>query len=1095
MKTPISAISQAIMQQQRPRSLMTPILFALTMRVHDDCPGLLNDLFKCGFCLSEDEAKLFKACAAFDRPNPFSSMEGQFGWIIGDNFDHNKITLTGHGTIHVMGLMLTKTRIIPTQSRTVNHQIPRHGRECLKTKPIDKIPIIKIRKLTNAKPMFYKIAHDIIVEDSREHLDMFWKISLAYGKEKRGWQGVMTAITKGKQTDKASFDFLPMVNLDPNSWECIYSVLMWGKNECKKYGIEPVFTFDQPIWWNARQIKNQVEDLSTVILNLGGFHTDMSFLGAIGHIMQCSGLKQILSLVYPENTVSHMLSGKAFYRAIRGYFLVDAALNILIIKNYLFKDEATASNFLTIFNETLEKKDETRAINDEKMLNICKMFKLEKMKLKDHPTGELWIQFMDLVDHIRTSLRAQRTGNFQLYMKSLQSRQPYFSAAGRNNYAKSLPIFLQDLIDIEHTNPEAHRRFMDGFFFVRRSERYWAALSPDLVIEQALMAALKNCRSGITHGRGTDEAQILTWLYSRPAFAQLKTELGQLFKHDSKFIIKELTESRIKEDTKDIENILEYFELNNPFKVESEHLVDISNGVSYSNSNAHKALDVGKDILNDMDGADVSLFKFKKANKIKQMGLKTMIGKEEVVIDPFLMIERALIITNNSDITKQKVFEHELSVSPPSIFDSDGQMRLADDKSNLTDYIAQKFQQEMSTEDNNVLNIENTVIDMGSVLRSRVRFQKGETYGNIIEKYVKIVMGYPNSTPVFDGYGDDSTSTKYVTHLKRSKKLIPSNNVELAPHLPFNCESKDTFFANKYNKQSFITMLSQELEKRGVAVLNAKGDADQLIAQTAIDNAINFTTQVIGEDTDIFQLLVCLLKPNSKGLYMITEKRNAKHPILDIKSIRDKLGNDCAKCLPVIHAISGCDTTSKLFGIGKSTVMRKSISISKEASPFLSKDATQEQIEEAGRKIICLIYDEKATHFNLDLIRLSKFEQSVIKSMKTVPIHKLPPTTSAARYHSFRVYYQVQVWLGNESLHKATDWGWKLVKGNLYPKKMDKLPAPEALMKIMKCGCTLHCESNKCTCKRHGLYCTELCNNCTSDNCKNVEETDLNIEI
>ena len=49
--------------------------------------------------------------------------------------------------------------------------------------------------------------------------------------------------------------------------------------------------------------------------------------------------------------------------------------------------------------------------------------------------------------------------------------------------------------------------------------------------------------------------------------------------------------------------------------------------------------------------------------------------------------------------------------------------------------------------------------------------------------------------------------------------------------------------------------------------------------------------------------------------------------------------------------------------------------------------------------------------------------------------------------------------------NKATDWGWKLVKGNLYPKKMDKLPAPEALMKIMKCGCTLFCESNKCTCK------------------------------
>ena len=88
---------------------------------------------------------------------------------------------------------------------------------------------------------------------------------------------------------------------------------------------------------------------------------------------------------------------------------------------------------------------------------------------------------------------------------------------------------------------------------------------------------------------------------------------------------------------------------------------------------------------------------------------------------------------------------------------------------------------------------------------------------------------------------------------------------------------------------------------------------------------------------------------------MITEKTNSKHPILDIKSIRDKLGNDCAKCLSVMHAISGCDTTSKPFVIGKSTLTKSCISISKEASPFLSKDATQEQIEEAGRKIICLV--------------------------------------------------------------------------------------------------------------------------------------------
>ena len=121
----------------------------------------------------------------------------------------------------------------------------------------------------------------------------------------------------------------------------------------------------------CKAAENQEEDLYQVVLNLGAFHTDMSFLGTIGHIMQSSGLKQLLTLVYPENTIRHIFSGKAVYRAMRGYFLVDAALNIFILKNYIFKDEQEASYFLNMFNNTFENYDEKKAINDDKMSDIC----------------------------------------------------------------------------------------------------------------------------------------------------------------------------------------------------------------------------------------------------------------------------------------------------------------------------------------------------------------------------------------------------------------------------------------------------------------------------------------------------------------------------------------------------------------------------------------------------------------------------------------------------------------------------------------------------------------------------------------------------
>ena len=52
------------------------------------------------------------------------------------------------------------------------------------------------------------------------------------------------------------------------------------------------------------------------------------------------------------------------------------------------------------------------------------------------------------------------------------------------------------------------------------------------------MALLKNCKSGLTHGRGNDEVQRLIWLFSRPAFAHVKSKLDKLFDHDNKMIIK-----------------------------------------------------------------------------------------------------------------------------------------------------------------------------------------------------------------------------------------------------------------------------------------------------------------------------------------------------------------------------------------------------------------------------------------------------------------------------------------------------------------------------------------------------------------------------
>ena len=68
----------------------------------------------------------------------------------------------------------------------------------------------------------------------------------------------------------------------------------------------------------------------------------MSFLGSVGSVMNGSGLSDVLETVYGSNAVAHMLHRKAIACALRGNFLVDAALTVKLMK-LLMPSEASQS--------------------------------------------------------------------------------------------------------------------------------------------------------------------------------------------------------------------------------------------------------------------------------------------------------------------------------------------------------------------------------------------------------------------------------------------------------------------------------------------------------------------------------------------------------------------------------------------------------------------------------------------------------------------------------------------------------------------------------------------------------------------------------
>lgn len=254
---------------------------------------------------------------------------------VADNVDHNLRTLDGRNTFHGMGII----SIHPAIEKT-NTKIPRIKVNLQDLKAIGSVDIVPyIQKMTPATSLFYRKLTETVTKDSYSDLDLLWKVSWSQGDAIRpGWSGMMQLIHQGKHSVKSTVNFLPIIDMDPTDYTCINSTLSFICNDAAKHNAAPTVTFDNPLYWKARTIiENEPvsSPIKRIVLCLGGFHTKMSFLGTIGHIMTGTGLDVVLSQIYAENSVSHMLTGKAYARAIRGHFLVDSALHSLLLEGVL----------------------------------------------------------------------------------------------------------------------------------------------------------------------------------------------------------------------------------------------------------------------------------------------------------------------------------------------------------------------------------------------------------------------------------------------------------------------------------------------------------------------------------------------------------------------------------------------------------------------------------------------------------------------------------------------------------------------------------------------------------------------------------------
>ena len=125
-------------------------------------------------------------------------------------------------------------------------------------------------------------------------------------------------------------EFLPFIDLSPADMSSVYTALLFVIEQCRKQGQQAIIYFDQPLWWTAMMIK-EAKDLQITIM-IGNFHFQMCFLASIGFIMKNTGLEAILGVIYGDNTVKKIMSGKSYKRSMRAHSLLSTVLKKILLE-------------------------------------------------------------------------------------------------------------------------------------------------------------------------------------------------------------------------------------------------------------------------------------------------------------------------------------------------------------------------------------------------------------------------------------------------------------------------------------------------------------------------------------------------------------------------------------------------------------------------------------------------------------------------------------------------------------------------------------------------------------------------------------------
>ena len=318
--------------------------------------------------------------------------------------------------------------------------------------------------------------------------------------------------------------------------------------------------------------------------------------------------------------------------------------------------------------------------NDSQNLRVCHDLVQTKLISMKHVwdcflnnvgvTAKDWSMYIDMVTILKEYIHAERVGDRNENLASVEIMLPYTVPAQHTKYMICLPMYLRDMRDLEQTHPDVFSKFMEGKFTVHHLKGKFNGVWTDMAFEQTYNREGKtSLLKGISQAPISREKYVKTIPFLTKILKSVKAmaDVGESYSYHHGESDKSIVNNfQIVENRRSVitEQMVNHSSCSN--KID---LINIATGHKASTTDIINARQRGEDALRQ---SELEQSQKIVVPRLTTFASRTHNSKSSVVkiYQEESAVTRALFFCQSADDeTRKKTFSHEWTDYPSSLFD------------------------------------------------------------------------------------------------------------------------------------------------------------------------------------------------------------------------------------------------------------------------------------------------------------------------------------------------------------------------------------------------------------------------------------------